>query len=232
LRGAKQFFGTIGSEMKMAGDYDNLVALIQKIKEDEIENKVYTKIRTDLLHLKFAGAVGLLMVFLLAAFREPILSYVVSSYGDALKKKIEEGFQPQIERSADDLKRMEGLRDAIHKQGDFLLQNIIAKQGDVARIREELDQEFTHVKEQITNLEAERGKITRAQSDAITAGESAKGNAQQIQNLIDRYNSIAKVLSDKGALPEDVAKPIQLETLIHRPLSARKELPTFSSLAG
>jgi hypothetical protein len=83
--------------MRMAGEDDNLAALIQKIKEDEIEKKVYTKIRTDLLHLKFAGAVGLLIVFLLAAFREPILSYVVSSYGDALKTKIVEGFQPQIE---------------------------------------------------------------------------------------------------------------------------------------
>jgi chromosome segregation ATPase len=217
--------------MKMAGEDDNLAALIQKIKEDEIEKKVYTKIRTDLLHLKFAGAVGLLIVFLLAAFREPILSYVVSSYGDALKTKIVEGFQPQIEQSASDLKRMEGLRDAIHKQGDFLLQDIIAKQTDVARIRAELDQELNDVKEQITNLEAEREKIIQAESDATTAGESAKGNAEQIQNLIDKYNSIAKVLSDKGTLPEDVAKPIQ-QTVNASPTIGEKGTAYFQFAGG
>jgi hypothetical protein len=167
----------------------------------------------------------------LAAFREPILSYVVSSYGDALKKKIEEGFQPQIKQSADDLKIMEGLRAAIHKDGDFLMQNIIAKQGDVARIRAELDQEFNGVKEQITNLEAEREKITQAQSDAITAGESAKGNAQQIQNLIDRYNSIAKVLSDKGTLPEAVAEPIP-QTVTASPAIVVKGTAYFQFAGG
>ena len=215
----------------MAGEDDNLAALIQRIKEDEIEQKVYTKIRTDLLHLKFAGAAGLLIVLLLTVFREPILTYVVSSYGDALKRKIEEGFQPQVEQSKGDLRRMEALRDAIHEQGGIFLQDIIAKQGEVARIRADLDHELNDVKEQITNLEAEREKITQAQSDATTAGESAKGNAEQIQNLIDKYNSIAKVLSDKGTLPEDVAKPIQ-QTVNASPTIGEKGTAYFQFAGG
>jgi hypothetical protein len=65
------------------------------------------------------------------------------------------------------------------------------------------------VRDLIENLKSEEQKIIQAQSDASTAGDQVKELGRHVQGLIDKYNSIGKALGDRGALPQDAAKPIE-----------------------
>jgi len=44
--------------MTMPEISDNIVSIVQKAKEDEIEKRVYERIKQDLTHLKFFGIGG------------------------------------------------------------------------------------------------------------------------------------------------------------------------------
>jgi len=195
---------------------EDLLVVVQKAKEEEIERRVYEKIKQDIRTLKFLGVGGLAIMASLLTFHSPILRFVVDKFGDDLRTDIRTEMIQDYEKFKDHLSKVEGIRDAINKETLSHLDIIVQSQTAAVRMKSEFE-------DLVNNSKLDIEKITEAHSDAVVAIEQLKKEITQIQALSDNQNAILATLEAKGLSPDKgKLKSFVSSTSLPAPLAEQK----------
>jgi cell division septum initiation protein DivIVA len=208
---------------------ENLLVILQKAKEDEIERRIYTKIRQDLTHLKFLGLFGAVVIALLAVFHSQLLTFVIANYGEGLRTTIQNDVKSQTEMLTSSEHRVRAVSDAMVAQSQSYLDDIIKRQAEVARTRGDLNAQLSQLEEEIKKIDLAKAKITQAQSDAQVAINQLKTSEPRIAALIANQDTIIAALNSRGIALDKVTN-IVVNSI--QPVAAEPQGTVYFQFAG
>jgi hypothetical protein len=202
----------------------SVTEILRKAVEADIEKRVYDKIKTDLLHLKFVGGFAGVLVLLLFTFHERVFTSVVDWGGKQLEDR--------IERSIDhENTRLDTTRDLFFKDQEVLLSKMSGMRDEISGLNDEITRRKSEVADLVVVLneagDTTRDRIATAQSEALAR---AKEQADAI---------VAKIVALQNAIASDLKKSspsgsaAEVEKVDVRPTAVAEQKPVvYFQFAG
>jgi hypothetical protein len=197
----------------MATIDDDFLKIIQKAKEDEIERKVYEKLKGELRAWKFLGISGSLLggiiVAILITYHKPIFEGVVRLGGQRFQQSIEASFEKQKalgkEIEASFAATEQFARKELNKLQDFLLTTRSEIDGERVKFQAIL-KSFHDAQDAAT--EARDTFVQRVAAAQIGTDEIRRkldDMIKQVNALVENQGSIVDALGKANAKPDKIA---------------------------
>jgi hypothetical protein len=177
---------------------DSVLSIVQKAKEDEIEQRVYQRIKTDLARLRFFGIIGVIILGVLSIFHEQIFRYIVAHYADEVRSDIRSQLSEQIDVAKDFSRKAEAIRDVVQTEHQSILADLTKHEAEVTKVKGELENQLSELNELEKETSLDSAKVAQAQSTAEIAIERLKRHTPQLNALINNQQEIINALKTKG----------------------------------
>ncbi|MBW7974915.1 hypothetical protein [Bradyrhizobium sp. BR 10289] len=116
-------------------DY-HVIEAIKKTNSEDIEKRVYDKIKGDLLKLKFAGGIGAIVILLFGLFHQAVFKLVVEQGSDGLKKEIKTTVDQDLKRLDELRMKITAMTEITHRDMDTILVSVAKHHSDVVAIED------------------------------------------------------------------------------------------------
>src|SRR5262249_10510172 len=148
----------------MADTDISVTEILRKAYEADIEKRVYERIRTDLVHLKFVGGFAGILLLLLLTFHERIFNAVVDWGGRDLEDRINSSITTANNK-------LDVTRDLFVKDQDALVSKMHGMRDEISTLSDEVKVREREVSDLVSVLneagDTTRDRIATAQSEAL-----------------------------------------------------------------
>jgi hypothetical protein len=165
---------------------DFVVAAFREAAERGIEEKVYAKIKRDILHLKFIGGAGAFLATGLILFHQPIFSYVVNRGGDQFKKDIRDEIKTTTDELTGKLSQARAIHDTIDAMVNKYLALVIEQKQAVSVTKGELEDQLNRVSDSLRLLREQKSLVDER---IKTAQSSADATSKELNETIERVHA-------------------------------------------
>lgn len=209
-----------------------LIDAIRKVTESDIEQRLYSKIRGDLLQLKFIGGIGASLIAVLALFHQSIFSFVVSQGGGEFKQEIKRSITTEEEAFKAMAADVRATRKIMGEELERLRNDIFQRHSDTVKIKAEFDKQQSELLvEKLKLVELIAGmKDTR---DVITERiAAAQSTALQLQTYLDESTlKLNSVIRNQTSIVDDLkpSNTARLEKVEVLEPTRMKESPSANS---
>lgn len=154
---------------------DQIIEAIRKTNSEEIEKKVYDKIKGDLLKLKFAGGIGATLILLFGFFHQAAFKIVVEQGGDGLRTEIRQAVKEDLTRLDEIKLKVTTMRDLTQSDLSNALANVAKSRGEMIEIenrwKSKVD-ETNNLVESLNQKATEFGERTKVLDERIKTAQS------------------------------------------------------------
>ena len=183
-------------------DVDYVREAVQEKIRNDIEDRVYEKIKSELRTWKFLGFSGSLvggaLITLIVAFHEPIFKFIVENGSDNLKKRIEESVKADLAA----LEKQKLMVEIQVENGKTNLEKLVAQatnsRDEIFKINEELAKKHSEFELERERLDALVQKQKEVESN-LEINElrvaAALSKLSQTQLAVDRIEQGSKTIA-------------------------------------
>jgi hypothetical protein len=222
-----------------------VIEAVRKTVESDVEQRVYAKIKTDILRLKFIGGVGGALIALAFIFYQPIFSFIVSQGGSEFKQEIKRSFAAEEKEVRDQVSDIRAIRKIMSEELGRLHNEVAERHRDIVRLKSEFEK-------QRADLEAEKRKlddmmaglrdgrdviterIAAAQSTVLQLQVYIEESTEKLNALIRNQTTLVsdlKTSSEKYEQVEPLA-PVAAQKQTQPPRSAPRKSTAYFQFAG
>jgi low affinity Fe/Cu permease len=182
---------------------DQVIEAIKKANSEDIEKRVYDKIRGDLLKLKFAGGIGAVIVLLFGLFHQTVFKIVVEQGGGGLKTEIRNSVDGDLKRLDEIRMKVTAISEMTHRELDGILVSVANHHNEIVGIENRWK---SKVDETNSLLDTLTQKATEFAEKAKVFDERIKTAQSTTEALERRYKPIIETIETLAKNQDEIFK--------------------------
>ncbi len=195
-----------------SGDFV-LKAVIDAAQND-VEQRVYERIKGDFLKLKFLGGGAAVLLTLVVIFHQTIFRFVVNRGSDEFKQEIAEQIKTERKILAD----AEAIRNVIQTQIRQYLEEMGRQQSEFAKLSGDFERRKKDLESALTELKTTVRAAQEAKDVVDKRLAAAQSTAQEAAN---RISASAKELKEMAEIQATIIQELKSRNIVQSTLTQR-----------